>query len=81
MKQLLSDSLKEHANIFARVGKRYIINLNYIYQINPLQQRLILSDGENFVFQLSISKDALKSLKELYVASLTKTTTTENKEN
>lgn len=69
MQQILSERLKEQASIFARVGKKYIINHTYVYQINVLRQKLILSDGENFTFQLDISKEALKKLKELYVSS------------
>ncbi len=70
MQQVLSDSLKESASIFARVGKRYIVNLTYVYQIGVLRQKLILSDGEVFAYQLNISKEALKKLKELYVNSI-----------
>lgn len=70
MQQVLSDSLKESASIFARVGKRFIVNLTYVYQIGVLRQKLVLSDGEVFAYQLSISKEALKKLKELYVNSI-----------
>lgn len=70
MQQVLSDSLKEKATIFARVGKRHIINHTYVYQINVLRQKLVLSDGKNFTFQLDVSKEALKQLKELYISSL-----------
>ena len=70
MQQVLSERLKEQASIFARVGKKYIINHKYVYQINVLRQKLVLSDGENFDFQLDISKEALKNLKEIYVTSL-----------
>lgn len=70
MQQVLSEKLKEHANIFVRVGKKYIINHSYVYSINVLRQNLILSDGADFVFSLNISKEALKGLKELYVLSL-----------
>lgn len=70
MQQVLSDSLKESASIFARVGKRYIVNLTYVYQIGVLRQKLTLSDGEVFAYQLNISKEALKKLKELYVNSI-----------
>lgn len=70
MQQILSDSLKEHAKIFARVGKKHIINHTYVYQINVLRQKLVLSDGKSFTFQLDVSKEALKQLKELYVSSL-----------
>lgn len=66
MQEILSERLKEQARIFARVGKKHIINHTYIYQINVLKQSLILSDGKNFAYQLNISKEALKKLKELY---------------
>ncbi|MBO4306988.1 MAG: LytTR family transcriptional regulator DNA-binding domain-containing protein [Bacteroidales bacterium] len=69
MQRVLNDSLKESAVIFARVGKKHIININYIYCIAVLRQQLILSDGGNFSFQLDVSKEALKKLKELYVPS------------
>lgn len=67
MQQVLSERLKEQASIFARVGKKYIVNLAYLYQIQVQRQKLILSDGEQFAFTLDISKDALKNLKELYI--------------
>ena len=66
MQEILSERLKERARIFARVGKKHIINHTYIYQIHVLKQSLILSDGKNFAYQLNISKEALKKLKELY---------------
>lgn len=67
MQKMLTDRLKEQASIFIRVGKKYIINRVHVCQINILRQSLLLSDGENFAFQLSISRDALKRLKELYI--------------
>lgn len=70
MQQVLSDSLKESASIFARVGKRHIVNLTYVYQIGVLRQKLTLSDGEVFAYQLNISKEALKKLKEMYVDAI-----------
>lgn len=73
MQNVLSDSLKEEASIFARIGKRFIINLNYVYHIEVLKQRLTLSDGEAFSYQLPISKEALKKLKEMYIVSITGT--------
>lgn len=70
MQTLLSASLKEAAAMFARVGKRHIINLNYVYQIAILRQKLILSDGENFEYHVCISKDALKKLRDMYISNL-----------
>lgn len=54
-------------SIFMRVGKRFIINTGYIYQINTQKQQLILSDYENFAFALGISKEALKQMKDLLI--------------
>lgn len=70
MQAILSESLKEEASGFARIGKRHIVNLRYVYHIAVLRQRLVLSDGENFEYQLNVSKEALKGLKEMYVSGL-----------
>lgn len=72
MQKLISESLQEKASIFARVGKRFIVNMNYIYKVQPLHQSLILTDGVNFAFQLGISKDALRKLKDVLVVRANK---------
>ena len=77
MQQILSERLKERATIFARVGKKYIINHTFVFQINVLKQKLTLSDGANFAYTLDISKEALKNLKELYITAVTKSRPTE----
>lgn len=66
MEKMLSLSLKAKAKAFARVGKRHIVNLNYVLKINALQQSLVLSDQKSFQFDLDVSKDALKALKDMY---------------
>lgn len=63
----LAERLKEKSRCFARIGKRYIINLNYVYQINIIKQRLVLSDYSSFAFQLEVSKEALRKLKEIFL--------------
>lgn len=70
MQMVLDQNLKESASRFARIGKRFIVNLDYVYQISVLKQKLVLSDGNVFAFQLNISKEALKKLKEMYVAAI-----------
>lgn len=72
MQYVLSENLKEESTIFARIGKRHIVNLNYIFHIAILRQRLVLSDGENFEYHLTISKEALKTLRNLFANSKTK---------
>ena len=63
--ELLSLRFKDAPGTFARVGKRYILNLSYIYRINTLKQELTLSDQRTFIHTLSLSKVALKALKDL----------------
>lgn len=67
MQQIISASLRERASMFARIGKRFIVNMNFIYRVQPLTQSLFLTDGVNFAFKLGISKDALKQLKTILV--------------
>lgn len=67
MQKMLSERLKEGASVFARVGKKYIINLSHIYAINTVRQYVILSDGATFAYQLNIGKDALKELKQIMI--------------
>ncbi|MBR6141786.1 MAG: LytTR family transcriptional regulator [Bacteroidaceae bacterium] len=65
--EALALQLGEQAKQFMRIGKRFIVNMNYIYQIDILKQTLMLSDCEHFLFQMRISKEALKVVKELMI--------------
>jgi len=65
MEQAIADQIGDDAKIFVRIGKRFIINMRYVYSINTLKQQLVLSDYDHFAFQVSISKDALRKMKEL----------------
>lgn len=65
MEKALTEQLGPDDRTFMRIGKRFIINMQYIYQINVLKQQLILSDYDHFAFQVSISKEALRKVKEL----------------
>ena len=51
VEKALATQLKEEAALFIRVGKRFIVNRKFIYEVNT--------------FKLPISKAALKNLKEL----------------
>lgn len=69
MQRVLDERLQARAAVFARVGKRHIVNLNCVYLISLSRQRLFLSNGRTYSYQLDISKEALKALRELYVQS------------
>ena len=67
MEVSLSEQLQEQASIFMRIGKRYIINREYVFNINCAHQRLVLSDMQTFAFALPVSKEALKKMKDLFI--------------
>lgn len=69
MEKAIAAQIGDEANIFMRIGKRFIINMRYVYSINVLKQQLVLSDYDHFAFQVSISKDALKKMKELMLVA------------
>ena len=65
MEELLVLRFKDAPGTFARIGKRFILNLNFVYRINTLKQELTLCDQHSFCYTLSVSKVALKALKDL----------------
>ena len=65
MEKSIAEQIGDEARAFMRIGKRFIINMRYVYSINILKQQLILSDYDHFAFQVTISKDALKKMKDL----------------
>lgn len=68
MEEMIDEKEKGKAHPFIRVGKRYIVNKLCILQINTVKKKLILTSfGAPQLYVLSVSKEALKNLKELYV--------------
>ena len=65
MEGYLATEYGMRASFFLRVGKKFIINMNYIYLINVPKHNLVLSDYRNFSFQIPVSKEALKKVKDL----------------
>lgn len=68
MEHLINEKLKGKAQPFVRIGKRYIVNTSYIFQINTLRKKLLLTCFYNpQLYTLSVSKEALKKLRDLYL--------------
>ena len=65
--EALASQLGDNAKQFMRIGKRFIVNMNYIFQVDIQKQVLMLSDCERFMFQMPVSKEALKTVKELVI--------------
>ena len=38
MQQLVSESLREQASFFVRIGKRFIVTLSFVYKVQPMQK-------------------------------------------
>ncbi len=67
--ELLSHQSRENMPVFMRIGKKYIVNTRFICQIHITKQRLVLSDFEHFTFTLPASKEALKTVKEMFTGN------------
>ena len=65
--EALASQLGDQAKLFMRIGKRFIVNMKYISQIDVQKQNLTLSDYSLFVYQIPVSKEALRTVKELVV--------------
>ena len=61
----IAEMLDSDDNRFIRIGKSLIVNRDFIAFINPVRQKLVLSDCRTFHHEVSASKEALKALKEL----------------
>lgn len=60
----IEETLSPGDNVFIRIGKSLIVNKEYITCVNPARQKMVLSDGRTFRYEVSASKEALKALKE-----------------
>ena len=67
MERALAVQIGDEAKRFMRIGKRFIVNMNYIHQVDIQKQVLMLSDCEHFLFKIPVSKEALKVAKELVI--------------
>ena len=65
---LLDERLAGRVKPFIRIGKSFIVNTAYIFHINIPRQRLVLTDCINpTVYTLTIGREALKAIKQLYI--------------
>lgn len=67
IEKVFAEQLGDAAHAFIRIGKRYIINIKYVYVVNVTKQLILMTDYDKFTFQVPISKDALKKVKDLIV--------------
>lgn len=66
IEEMLKEQLNQDGRHLVRIGKSLIINLNYLFMINPAKKQLILSDCKTIEFNLEASKEALAELKKYF---------------
>ena len=66
LEKLIENQLGSAGATFIRIGRSLIINRAFVYYINLPQQKLILSDQNRINHTLNASKEALRTLKELF---------------
>lgn len=71
---LLEHQLGNDAEMFVRLGKSLIVNINHIYSIDLTRQELILTDETQSAndIKLTASREALRSLKSMIEAGIRK---------
>lgn len=55
---------------FVRMGRSLIINQTYLYAINILRQKLVLSDFNGHAYSISVPKQLLKEYKKVMAEKL-----------
>jgi len=64
IEEMLEDQVMDSKSMLTRVGKSYIVNKNYILQINLPKQKLLMLPPSGKPRELVIPKEPLKLLKE-----------------
>lgn len=55
---------------FERIGKSHVVNIEYVAQINTLRKTIVLVDDDtNERMELTVSKEAIRTLKAMMVSS------------
>ncbi len=49
---------------FVRIGRKLILNCQYVLAINVAKQKIVMSDARTFRHELTASKEALRQLKD-----------------
>ena len=61
---IINEQMKAEKPVFISVGRSFIVNISYIYLINPIQGDIVLHDSKSQI-KLHASQEALNRLKEL----------------
>ena len=70
LEDLIADQLGEAGEHCVRLGRKLIINTDYLYSIDISRQSVVLSDCRQFRKELSASREVLARLKAYVDASI-----------
>ena len=71
IEDMIGEQMGDQGSNFLRIGRKLIINTDYLYSIDITTQQLILSDCAGCYHELSASREVLIKLKA-YIESLMK---------
>ena len=64
---IINEQLSTEKPVFIVVGRSFIVNITYIYRVNPIQGDLVLYDSANpSQIKLHASQEALNKIKEQF---------------
>ncbi len=69
LEDIISEQLSETGFDFIRLGRKLIVNMDYVHYIDTARQQLILSDCVSCRHELTASKEVLVKLKAYIEAS------------
>ncbi|MCR5277516.1 MAG: LytTR family transcriptional regulator [Bacteroidales bacterium] len=70
LEDLIGDQLGDDGGRFVRLGRGYIINMDYVFLIDIAKKRLVLSDCMSYYQELEPSREVLVKLKAYMDATL-----------
>lgn len=71
LEDIISDQLSDTGFDFIRLGRKLIVNMDYVHYIDIARQQLILSDCVSCRHELNASREVLVKLKAYIEASTT----------
>ena len=70
LEDLIGEQLGDDGSHFIRLGRGYIINIEYVYLIDVTLKRLVLSDCATFYEEIEPSREVLVKVKAYLDATL-----------
>lgn len=68
LQHILVQNFKERARVFLHIGRRFIVNTEFVVKVSVSKQQLTLCDMvSSTIYNLPVSKEALKKIKNMYI--------------